>query len=161
MQWASLSQAAKSVYPVIAVHTNQEGYSNISQQTIAIMSWVSEKTARKGINDLQKQLPFFSYDYVRKSKRKEFYIEPVALDQRNGKNKIFAIHKFLIESGYWSILKPCAKALYIAMKCLVDRFNLSNYNYCVDCSDRGASSHSPLLISPGSGLYPYLHAIRG
>ena len=56
-KWAALPKAAKSIFPVIAVHCNAKGECNPSQRKIADLSGRTEKTVSEGIKALKKKAP--------------------------------------------------------------------------------------------------------
>ena len=114
LNWAMLPMASKAVYPVICSYANESGISFPGERTIAILSGLSDKIARQGINDLSGFPGIESENYTTKrgKRSKRFKIN---LPKENNKD-CFPFHRYLLESGYWSELKPTAKALYIAMR---------------------------------------------
>lgn len=112
--WATLPPASRAVFPVIACHRNENGLSFPGERTIAIMSGVTDKTARSGIMGLEGfpgyKMSFYTSKFGRRSKR--FIIDkPPVL-----KGRSFPFFKSIIESGTWSKLTPTGQALYVTMR---------------------------------------------
>lgn len=115
MNWARLSTAAKAVLPVIACHCNAQGVSFPGEETIAAMSGLTAKTARKGINDLEGYPGYTWANYLtmRGKRGKKFSIK---FPSTNEKGRSFFFHRGIIDGGIWSELTPSAKALYPVMR---------------------------------------------
>lgn len=113
--WALLPKASMAIFPVIACHVNEIGVAWPSEQTIAILSGLSDKSVRKGIRGLE-DFPVFKFsEYVTKrgKRSKKFYVD---LPKEHTKGEDFPFYRFVLESGFWRQLKPVAKALYPVMK---------------------------------------------
>jgi hypothetical protein len=112
--WAPLSPAAKTVFPVIAAHTDAAGHAFPSEQTIAILSGLTEKTARAGIHGLEALPGFTASPYVtargRRSKRFHVKAPPIEI------GRSFPFFKCILDGGNWSQLTPTAHALYPVMR---------------------------------------------
>lgn len=113
MTWSYLPLSAKAVLPVIYAYDNSKGKSWPSEETIAVLSGLSCKTVRKGINELF-VLPGFSFDFKmtaqgRKSKR-------FTLSLPSDRDKVFFFHKFLLTGGNWRLLKAISKAVYPVLR---------------------------------------------
>lgn len=115
MNWALLPKSSKAILPVIAVHCNKDEIAFPSEQTIAILSGLTEKTVREGIKGLL-GFPGFKLDhYVTKCGRranKFMFIFP----PEDEKGRCFFFNKSIIEGGNWRFLKPVSKALYPVMR---------------------------------------------
>ncbi|MDP8238633.1 MAG: hypothetical protein P9X24_06055 [Candidatus Hatepunaea meridiana] len=113
--WALLSKASKTVFPPIACHCNEAGNAFPGEQTIAILSGLTEKTARKGINDLEDfpGFKFMPYTTKRGKRSKKFHIK---LPKPGQRGRSFGFHKCILESGNWLMLNPVGQALYSVMR---------------------------------------------
>jgi hypothetical protein len=115
MNWALLPKASKAVFPVIASHANEKGAAWPSEQTIAILSGVSDKIAREGIRGLEAFPSFkWSHHLSKRGKRAKKYF--VKLPSCNNKGSAFPFHKFILHSGIWRKLKSSAKSVYPVMR---------------------------------------------
>ena len=113
--WALLPMASKAVLPVIGCHCDANGHAFPGERRTAILSGLSDKTVRKGIQGL-KSLPGFRFEsYVssRLKKSKKFFLE---LPPPLGKGRFFPFHKFILESGLWRELSTVAKAVYPVLR---------------------------------------------
>jgi hypothetical protein len=113
MNWSLLSSSAKAVVPVIYAFDNGKGESWPSELTIGALSGLSRKTVRKGITDLLRQFPGFSFTWQmtsdgRKSKRFKFTVP--------GNDRAFFFYKIVLTGGNWRLLKPVAKAVYPVLR---------------------------------------------
>ncbi len=108
--WARLPLASKAIYPVIGVHCNKHGCAFPSEQTIAILSGISENTVRKGIHGLLEVPGFEVEKYVtaRGYKANRYFIHPPP----KRKDTSFFFHKLVVTGGNWMKLRSTAKALY-------------------------------------------------
>jgi hypothetical protein len=119
--WADLEPAAKTVYPVIAIHANAKGNCWPHIKTIKKLSGrKSNKTVHVGIADLKlrrlikvRKLP------IKRGFRKNHYHVPSIAPLERG--RWFPFHSELIrlrsgEKDIWSKLKSSEQALYIAMR---------------------------------------------
>jgi hypothetical protein len=114
MAWARLSTAGKAIYPVIRKFSNKEGICFPSQQTIAIVAGVTEKTVRNGLGSLKK-FPGFSIEkYIT---QRGHYANRYKFESVSPKNSesISIGHPFF-NGGNWSQLTPSAKAIYPVLK---------------------------------------------
>jgi biotin operon repressor len=111
--WAALPAASKSVYPVIASHCNAEGVSFPSQQRIALLSGLSEKTVRVGLSGL-KVLAGMSIEkkMVRGRLVNNYKIRPTP----DIKGRSFTVYNVIIRNGLWARLKQSSHALYITLR---------------------------------------------
>ncbi len=124
--WALLPSSAKAVYPTIACYCDAKGNSFPGEQTIGILSGLSDKKVREGIRALDDLPSFTSQYYVtrRGNKSKKYHI---SFPPSNVKGASFPFHKHILESGIWQELKPTAKALYPAMR-FFGFFDIDIYN---------------------------------
>lgn len=115
MNWAMLPNASKAVLPVIAAHSNKAGESFPGERTIAILSGLSDKIARAGIQGLVGFPGFHLSYYVTKQGRrsKKFAID---FPPEHEKGRYFFFHKCIFEGGNWQTLKPVSRALYPVMR---------------------------------------------
>ena len=112
--WALLPKSSKAILPVIACHVNKQGIAFPSEQTIAILSGVSDKVVRQGIRSLE-GFPSFKWNpYLTKRGKwsKNFHLKlPV-----QNRGHAFPFHRVLLEYGIWRELIPTAKAIYPVMR---------------------------------------------
>ena len=120
LNWSLLSTSSKAIFPVIACHSNKAGNSFPGELTIGILSGLSKKQVRRGINGLKMFPDVTVYDNKR---LKRFDIK---LPQEAIKGKTFPFYQVVLEYGLWRELKPTAKALYPAMRCF-SQFDLEIY----------------------------------
>lgn len=119
VHWQAMESAAKTVYPVIAIHANEKGYCYPHIKTIAKFSGRSNKTVYRGIADLKR---YRLIKIRKKSIRRGFKANHYHVPSIAGENDPhFPFHKELIrlengEKGIWSKLKSSEQALYIAMR---------------------------------------------
>jgi len=111
--WAMLSAASKSVYPVICSFMNGNGISFPGERTIACLAGRTDATTRKGINGLQGIPNFKLLKYKTKTGNwsKRFEIEKPNREQGSS----FPVFKQIFEGGNWSMAIPTGQALYIVM----------------------------------------------
>ena len=116
--WARLPLASKAIYPVIGVHTNEHGWAFPSEQTIAILSGISENTVRKGIHGLLEVPGFEVEKYVttRGYKANRYFINPPP----KRKDTSFFFHKLVVTGGNWMKLRSTAKAKKSSQKKSLD-----------------------------------------
>lgn len=113
--WAELSQATKSIYPVIGIHADRNGRAFPSQETIGILAGIRcEKTVRRGLEGLEK-VPGFSR--TKKPTRRgrwayTYRIPPPPL--RPG--EMFPFYRMYCEGGNWSLISQSAHAVYPVLK---------------------------------------------
>ncbi|MCF8069239.1 MAG: helix-turn-helix domain-containing protein [Desulfobacterales bacterium] len=114
-KWAKLPPASKAVFPVIAWHCNKDGNAFPSEQTIAILSGLSEKTVREGTKGLWGFSGFnFSFYITKRGKRaKRYHID---LPTNPKKGTVFPFYKNIMDGGHWHLLNPTGKALYPVMR---------------------------------------------
>lgn len=114
MQWAELPSSSKAVFPVIVSFCNEKGESFPSEETIAILSGLSEKTVRHGIKNLDGFSGFkvFRYTSKRGKKANKYFIRSAP----NERDKSFAFFKNVFESAQWYSISPSGKALYPVMR---------------------------------------------
>jgi len=113
--WSKMPPAAKSIYPVIAVHCNKEGLSFPSQLTIAILSGTVTKTVRTGIEFLKKFPGIKIFRTLSRGHvmyRYQINITPFK------RGSAFALYKCIFEGGHWMQLSSSAHALYVVMRAL-------------------------------------------
>ena len=118
--WALLPKSSKAIFPVIACYVNETGVAFPSEQTIAILSGVSDKVVRQGIRGLEGFPNFKWHTYIttRGKRSKKFHLK---LSVQN-RGHAFSFHRVLLEYGLWRKMTPAAKALYPVMR------NFSFYN---------------------------------
>ncbi|MFC1798351.1 hypothetical protein ACFLZL_00905 [Thermodesulfobacteriota bacterium] len=115
MNWALLPKASKAIFPVIACHVNEHGIAFPSEQTIAILSGLTEKIVRNGIKGLE-HFPSFEWKHYltkRGRRSKKFCVK---LPVENHRGKAFPFFRVVLEYGLWMKLSPTAKALYPVMR---------------------------------------------
>jgi hypothetical protein len=114
MNWAMLPKASKAVLPVIAAHCNEAGDSFPGERTVAVLSGLTDKIARAGIQGLIGFPGFHLSHYVTKQGRrsKRFRIE---FPPEREKDRYFFFHKCIFEGGNWQKIKPVSQALYPVM----------------------------------------------
>ena len=110
MEWALLPKSSKSVFPVIACHANSKGIAFPSEQTIAILAGISEKTAREGIRKLE-GFSSFSFDYYISNRRKRIKKYKLKLPSKENRESAFPFYKSILEGGFWHQLKKLGYAL--------------------------------------------------
>jgi hypothetical protein len=134
--WATFPAASKSVYPVIASHCNAEGVSFPSQQRIARLSGLSEKTVRVGLSGLKVWAGMsIGKKMVRGRLANNYKIRPTP----DIKGRSFTVYNVIIRNGLWARLKPSSHALYITLRAFsffdsflyFDLEGLENYGYDV------------------------------
>jgi len=117
MNWAVLPSSSKAVFPVLAIHANQNGISFPSEERIAAMAGITQKTAREGLRGL-KGFPAYMHCQARTTSQgkrgKQHHLMLPKADTERG--KAFPFHRIIIEGGNWSRLLPSAKALYVVMR---------------------------------------------
>lgn len=113
--WALLSQASKSIFPVIFSFRNSETRLAFpDQETIATLSGLSEKTVSNGIKGLNgfpniQQIPYIT----RRGRRSIKFEIKVPAKSKGG---AFPFMKSVFEGGNWSMLSPSAQALYPVLR---------------------------------------------
>jgi len=115
LNWSLLPISSKAVFPVIACHVNKEGKAFPSEERIAIMAGVSEKTVRIGIRALE-NFSGFTYDYYVTKRGKRAKKFTVKLPLSNKRGSAFPFYKFILDAGLWHEMKPAAQALYPVMR---------------------------------------------
>jgi len=134
--WALLSPASKTIYPIIGYHRNRRtGESYPSQETIGIMAGCTEKTAREG----QKGFTDFPgiTSFSRVTRRGNRAIVHRFTDPPYESDRVFHFHNIVIEGGNWAELKPAAKAIYPVMRTFsYFDFQLNQEHYPDDYSYR-------------------------
>lgn len=120
MNWALLPKSSKAIFPVIACYCNKEGRAFPGELTIGILSGLSKKQVRQGINGLKGFPDITVYDNKR---LKRFDLK---LPKESIKGKTFPFYQIVLEYGLWRELKSTAKALYPVMRCL-SKFDLEIY----------------------------------
>ena len=133
--WALLPKSAKAVLPILLYHRDQQGKAFPSEPRIAIMSGVSEKTARSGIKALIDDGWITADKYTTTYGNQSYkYFLPAP---SNAKGSQVILRKSIIEGGNWSMLKPTGKSLYIAIICNSeydsndgDNFKDREWGYC-------------------------------
>lgn len=113
--WPQLSTAAKAVYPVIAVHANlKTRQCFISQEKIALLAGITEKTVRKGIEELEAK------NWLRRvtkpSRIRKQATTYLVTTPSHEKGEAFPFYKSIVTSGIWRGLTPTAKSLYPALR---------------------------------------------
>jgi hypothetical protein len=115
MQWARLPKSSKSVLPVIAIHCDKKGRCFPGESTIAILSGLSDKTVRGGIQGLT-GFPGFELSYHVNEKGKRAKCFRLILPPRGEKKRSFFFYKCIVEGGNWQELKQFSHALYPVMR---------------------------------------------
>ena len=113
--WALLPDSSKAVLPVISDHADEKGESWPSEQRVAILSGISDKSVRLGISGLE-SFPGFSYEsYTTRRGRtsKKFHLQ---LPRNPKPGTAFPFYRFTLEAGCWCEATPSAKALYPVMR---------------------------------------------
>jgi hypothetical protein len=112
MNWGNLPKDSKSIYPVIASHRNVQGHSFPSEQTIGILSGVTEKTVRQGICGLRNFPGFLIETYTTRTgnRGKKFKVA----SPEHG--KAFPFYKTIITGGNWMMISTAARALYPVLR---------------------------------------------
>ena len=115
MNWALLPKSSRAIFPVIACHANEKGVAFPGEQTIAILSGISNKIVREGIRGLEK-FPGFKWDYYLSKRGKRAKKFKIKLPLNVNRGSAFPFYKFILEAGIWRKLKSSAKALYPVMR---------------------------------------------
>jgi DNA-binding transcriptional ArsR family regulator len=112
--WALLPSASKSILPIILGHQDDKGMSFPSEQTISILSGMSDKTVRQGINGLDgfSGLEISYYTTRRGRRSRKFHV----LKPPKKPGRAFPFYKSVFEGGNWLHLLPSAHALYPVMR---------------------------------------------
>lgn len=112
--WALLLKSSKAIFPVIACYVNETGVAFPSEQTIAILSGLSDKVVREGIRGLEgfPNIKWHSYLTKRGKRSKKFHLKLPA--QNRGHE--FSFFRIVLEYGLWREMTPAAKALYPVMR---------------------------------------------
>lgn len=139
-QWSMLPTAAKSILPVLCYHRNKKtGIAFPSEQTIAIMAGITEKTVRAGLKALVDD------DWMKVTRFKTKYgniSNEYCIKINQDRGQYILLRKSIIEGGNWYNLKPTARALYIALLCNGE-FEYQNSNseeYDYDDNDNAYAS---------------------
>ena len=111
--WRELPLASKAILPVIYKHMNAWGGCYPSQQTIAILAGITEKTAREGLKGLDGLHGFCKKKYATRRGRTSY--KYTAEDIFDNQETISISHAFF-NGGNWSQLTPSAKAVYPVLK---------------------------------------------
>jgi hypothetical protein len=115
---------------------NEKGEAFPSEQTIAILSGLTDKVVREGIRGLD-GFPGFSFEqYVTRHGRRsnKFKLEMLRNSERGAG---FPFFRYGLEAGCWREAKPAAKALYPVMR-LFAFFDLET---CADEDDELGEFH--------------------
>ncbi|MFH1537310.1 MAG: helix-turn-helix domain-containing protein [bacterium] len=114
--WRGLSQSAKAVYIVIAVHKNGKHRCQIGLDTIAAMTGVCKKTAWKAIKELESEglLTVFRF-YNSELKRNDTNIYVLESEHLSVQEWHFKFPKTLVTSGIWTVLSLKAKAVFLTL----------------------------------------------
>jgi hypothetical protein len=118
--WAKLSKAAKSVYPVIGRHLNKKGETWVSLETIAREAGTTRQRASRGMKELEEKLAGFEYMlWIDESTKKAYMYkhQPLPLDHPN----TVRFHREIVDEGHWKELSPAAHSVYIAMRGLATK----------------------------------------
>lgn len=113
--WARLPKASKSIFPAIAIHSNDQGISWPSQQTIGLLSGCSLKTVREGIVGLERLLPAFTKIPKVNARGHRFYLYQMYFPPIE-KGKTFHFYRAFIDGGNWRLLSSVSKAVYPAIR---------------------------------------------
>ena len=99
MNWPILPKSSKAILPVIMCFANEKGESFPSEQTIAILSGISDKQVREGIRGLEGFPGFECSQYIsRRGRRaKKFRVHLPGYQ----KGKTFPFYQYVLESGAW------------------------------------------------------------
>jgi hypothetical protein len=115
MNWALLRKTSKSILPVIAMHCDRTGHSFPGERTIAILSGITDKSVREGIQGLIGFPGFEVSNYVTsRGRRAKKY--KLAFPPAREKGRSFFFHRCIVEGGNWQELKQISHALYPVMR---------------------------------------------
>jgi hypothetical protein len=118
--WAKLSKAAKSVYPVIGRHLNKRGETWVSLETIAREAGTTRQRASRGMRELKEKLSGFEYKlWIDESTKKAYMYKHQPLPQDHPNTVRF--HREIVDEGHWKELSPAAQSVYIAMRGLANK----------------------------------------
>lgn len=116
--WAKLSLAGKTVLPVIIKYRNEKGIAFPSQETIAILAGVSEKTVSCGIKNIEKITNISAKRYwTTKGNISYKYFIPSSITKSEARIRI---NNTLFGTGCWRMLSSSGKALYIVLRTIAD-----------------------------------------
>ena len=116
-QWAGVSQATRSILPVIMMFRNSDsGEAFPSHQTIGALAGISEKTVSQGIKYIDSLEGFSINEYMTSKGNKAYKYH---IPKYSGKNLIKINHS-LFESGHWHMLSHSAKSVYIVLRVLAE-----------------------------------------
>lgn len=110
-KWAALPLASKMIYPVIGIHTNEEGTAFPSQEKIAELAGCTPKTVREGIDGLD-GFPGFRMESYITAKGKRAYRYKITPPQYD---KSIFIYRAFFDSGRWGLLHHTSHAVYPAL----------------------------------------------
>jgi hypothetical protein len=113
--WARISPAAKSIFPVIARHCNEGGDAYPGQEAIAALSGRTSKTIRAGIRALE-GFPGFACDPYTTKRGVRAIRYRLQLPDKRERGRTFFFKHVIIDGGIWRELKPAAQALYPVMR---------------------------------------------
>ena len=111
--WGPLPQASKAVLPIILKHLNEDGTCFPSQQTIAILAGITEKTVRHGLKGLDGLPGYETEKYISRRGHIAYKYRMRAIPEHP--KSISICHGFF-NGGNWSQLTPSAKAVYPVLK---------------------------------------------
>lgn len=116
--WAKLSQSGRAILPVILKHRNKQGIAFPSQETIGIISGLSEKAVSCGIKSIKEHTEIeVEEHYNAKGYLKyEYHIPPSIIGFK--KEGRIRISNALFDSGCWRMLSSSGKSLYIVLQTL-------------------------------------------
>lgn len=114
-KWADLPSASKSIFPVIASHSDSRGFCFPGEQRIAILSGLTEKTARAGVAGLEnfEEAVIVTPYLTRRGRRSKQFIVALGAD---GPGQSFPFFSAIFHTGSWRMLKPAAQAVYPVMR---------------------------------------------
>lgn len=134
LAWAQLPKASKSIFPVIAIHSNAQGLSWPSQETIGALSGCTPKTVREGVEGLEESLLEFKKMGKVTARGQLSYKYQICIPTIEP-GISFNFYRAFIDGGNWRLLSSVSKAAYPVIRSF-SYFDPSIYcDLCYDLED--------------------------
>jgi hypothetical protein len=128
-EWARMSKAEKSVYPVLGRHADQRGTTFVAQETVAKEAGTTRQRVGRATKALAQRTGLgFNYTIRLKDIRKIAYSYILATPPTNHPNAI-RFYKELIDEGYWAEMSASAHSVYVAMRGMATKVEENDANW--------------------------------
>lgn len=136
-QWAKMSKAEKSVYPVFGRHAGQRGTTFVAQETVAKEAGTTRQRVGRATKALAQRTGLgFKYKIRLEDVKKMAYSYILATPPPNHPNAI-RFYKELIDEGYWAEMSASAHSVYIAMRGMATKVEENEANWVKAVGEEG------------------------